>query len=94
MSHVGTYQPWSHTWVHTCAGCGQGFQVSDPFSRLVASAVVRLSATKAFVLRESSLRPRQQVLRNRRASTKVSSNRSVTIIEFTVRGEVGGHVRG
>ena len=34
MSHLGTSQPWPDTWVSTCAGCRQEFQVSDLFSPL------------------------------------------------------------
>jgi hypothetical protein len=34
MSHLGEYQAWSDSWVYTCAGCGQDFQMSDPFSLL------------------------------------------------------------
>ena len=34
MSYLGTYQSCSDTWVYTCTGCGQEFQVSDPFTPL------------------------------------------------------------
>ena len=31
MSYPWTHQPWSDTWVYTCAGCEQEFQVSTRF---------------------------------------------------------------
>ena len=34
MSYLGTYQPWSDTWVYTFVECGQELQVSAPFTPL------------------------------------------------------------
>ena len=34
MSYLGEYQPWTDTWIYTCAGCGREFQVPDSISPL------------------------------------------------------------
>lgn len=58
MSSYGHYEPWTDTWVFSCAGCGEEFRVSDFNSPLDGLSCCSAECDQE-VEREVLSRPRQ-----------------------------------